>query len=134
MSTTHKFRVWDGEEMHEPPHDYVIASDGCVCELTWDSNAYARVEERTEVAVMPYTGLDDAEDTPIYEGDVVEYKLRRGDSQRGCVLYRAGKYVVGPNGGAYLRLDVAVTDPDWETTVIGNKSEDSDLLETEETM
>jgi hypothetical protein len=122
MSKHNKFRVWHDEEMHEPPHKYVLKLHGQVAKAPnyWP---------RDGAVAMFYTGLDDAEDTPIYEGDVVEYKLRRGDSQRGCVLFRAGSYVVGPNGEAYLRLNTAVTDPDWETTVIGNKYEHPDLLE-----
>lgn len=62
---TKRFRVWDGEEIHEPPHGFLLGAEGMVyrCSSQVGSSERAVVGEP-----MFYTGLNDSEGTPIYEG------------------------------------------------------------------
>jgi len=68
---TNRFRVWDGDYMHEPPHGFVIACSG---ELYEHITKMRGLElRRVEHTIIPCTGLTDSEETPIYEGDIVNF-------------------------------------------------------------
>jgi len=64
MTSPRKFRVWDGEEMHEPPHQFLLGSAGEV----YHHSSVPRDEEK----VMFTTDLTDEEDTEIYEKDILK--------------------------------------------------------------
>jgi len=61
---TTSFRVWDGSQMHEPPHGFFLDGTGDVLE--------AEGMPADAVALFN-TGLTDAEGTEVWEGDVLEY-------------------------------------------------------------
>ena len=70
MTTPRKFRVWDGEEMHEPPHKFLLDSTGTVC---WNGREAFEEDIAGEYEPLFYTSLTDAEGAEIWEGDVVEH-------------------------------------------------------------
>lgn len=81
LKRKNKFKVWDGRQMYLPPiilsdNDVkarVVIDDG-ICLLFphgCEDQTYVRVSELTE---LQYIGYKDAEDTEIYETDLVEYK------------------------------------------------------------
>jgi len=68
---TTRFRVWDGEEMHEPPHQFLIGPNGSVFKRQEVEPAAPTGPVNAEV--MHSTGLTDAEGREVWEGDVLEY-------------------------------------------------------------
>lgn len=69
---TPKFRVWDGEEMHLPIHDFLLASNGTLHRYNDDNKVVWGLEwGAIGCEVMFYTGLTDAEGMEIFEGDLV---------------------------------------------------------------
>lgn len=63
---TPRFRVWDGEEMHEPPHQYRLDGNGTLCTYASDSS------KLVGACALFSTGVDDAKNTKIWEGDLIE--------------------------------------------------------------
>jgi hypothetical protein len=129
MTVPRTFRVWDGEDMHEPPHDYVLAGDGdlllCLPELEKFGQHHGGDEVTLGVAdeeheVMKSTGLTAAEGTEIYEGDVVEDKY----GNRGVA-----KWVKG--GSCWKMCNYRApnkTTAEEKLTVIGNRFENPELV------
>jgi len=68
---TTRFRVWDGSHMHEPPHQFLIGSNGSVFKRQEVEPAAPTGPVNAEV--MHSTGLTDAEGREVWEGDVLEY-------------------------------------------------------------
>lgn len=129
---TPKFRVWDGEQMHEPPHGWVINCDGEVCFSTHDGPAPAE-----GFVALLYTGLDDAEGRPVYEGDICEY-------ENYVLEMKQYRFVVGYDKGTlrWTRNHVDkhinswpnlrhVSGGDCNLEVVGNRYENPDLLNEE---
>lgn len=121
---THRFRVWDGEHMHLPPHNFLLDSCGDLylkmsLLFEWDSGLYLHPVDHES---MHYTGLDDAEGTPVYEGDILEHQ----GEPKGVVEYRAGSggFCIGSTP---LLEDLLV--PSYGITVCGNKFETPELLD-----
>jgi len=115
---TPRFRVWDGEEMHEPPHGFILTSEGEVCFEPFESNR--RVLEDHEVLLS--TGLTDAKGNEIWEGDIFDTVTK------GVVVYRdrlAGFFY--QQGGALGSSPISI----YHQTrrVIGNRYEHPELLE-----
>jgi len=118
MSTPRKFRVWDGEEMHEPPHEYIYDPRDGPRRVIDASDGRLTCSQPVDGDVLWGTGLTDAEGAEIYEGDIIE-----------------------KNTGGRVIMDVVSWDVDgwtwdgkvlWLATkgaVVGNRYEDPTLLE-----
>ena len=124
-----KFRVWDGKEMHEPPHDFLLSGDGVVWEGFGDeASSYASAVRLLKFEPMLSTGLTDSEGTKIWEGDIIGFKILGSmahylvawHEKYGAWHCRAG------NGEWMARLSVQLDKDDC--TVNGNRHEDSELL------
>jgi hypothetical protein len=70
MNRTTKFRAWDGKKMTT---DFCLESDGEI--ITLRDNGYDGLEAmpRSSWILMQYTGINDKEGTPVFEGDIIEY-------------------------------------------------------------
>jgi len=114
------FRVWDGEAMHTPPHDYV-----------WDP----RVGVRGEVAarggeiictrpldVEVMWALSEIGARPVYEGDLIE--SRQGG------LYLVERSVSA--GGLALSTIEGLPEMRWSTLAMGSPSVVGNRYETPE--
>jgi hypothetical protein len=122
---TNGFRVWDGEEMHEPPHKYLLDSEGRVRYTSFEALEFC---EHCEVMHSP--GLTDAEGTEVFEGDYLQE--RDGDLWEVCWL--SGAFMVKPiSSERWESLQLL----DWlfrkrrtlEVTVAGNRYEHPELME-----
>lgn len=121
--TPRKFRVWDGEEMHDPPHDYLLTGHNTVHLSYRYRHGHEGHSITTSAEVLFYTGLDDAESTPIYEGDIVTY-----GGTRGVVGFADYNHAVTLEGVHNDEVPIVL----GGSQVIGNRYEDPDLLETTE--
>ena len=115
-----RFRVWDGEEMHEPPHDWMLTYDGqlyCPDEQKYYSTGFSR-------PVMLYTGLDDAEGTPIYESDIIKTKWNGG-------IYGVVEYGLGEFRAEYVQSSDVLYDAvsNGQGLVVGNEYQNPELLD-----
>jgi uncharacterized phage protein (TIGR01671 family) len=72
MSSPRKFRVWDGEEIHEPPHEYVWDPRSGARRVIDASNGRVTCSQPIDGEVLWGTGLTDAEGTEIWEGDLLK--------------------------------------------------------------
>lgn len=130
MSSPKEFRVY------HPKHGmFEVAaldcSDEVVVALDREHGSY--VEHRWfggEVEVMQYIGLDDADGTHIYEGDILDVTIGSGEDRspeetRGSVHYNSSSAQFG------VRLGTQFVDFGriQESEVVGNIHEHSDLLE-----
>jgi len=129
---TNRFRVWDGDEMHEPPHRYLLGAEGTVHRCSYQCDM---AERAVEGKPLFYTGLDDTEGTLIYEGDVLEYDLIGGRSETVVVAYSesAGQWEVNFTGIGVRDDSLAWRRASDDVLVIGNRYENPDLLERAET-
>lgn len=131
MNAPTKFRVWDGEEMHYPPHDYVRNGSGVLFKVgkIW---GHDRGKLRADGAeAMDHTGLDDAEGTPIYEGDVVEYPTSENERIPWLVRWREERSSFGlwrPGYGFNYHLAKKGIRT-HDAKVLGDRYRNSDLLE-----
>lgn len=124
---TGRFRVWDGETMHEPPHDYVLFSGGDV--FVMDSDCPHSLRATNNDALFS-TGLTEAAGDEVWEGDILEFEHYSG-TVRVSVHWQHHKWQVftgtektPESYPAYNILHVIQND----ATVIGNRYE-HDLLE-----
>ena len=132
MNRQLKFRVWDklAERMIYPHNDnqqhFIIDLNGRFHNLQNGSGG-------DDYVTQQYTGLNDSNDNPIYEGDILMYKSGSIPTTGviGQVLYEAdeGGYIFqwerkGPNQHHInLNCDVA-----FESVIVGNIFEHSELL------
>jgi len=114
-STPRPYRVWDGREMNAV--DFRIRPDGTLSHLVYsreagrvEKNADSEsqptvcdtVEEEAEVGwqresdlvVMHYSGVDDSENTPIFEDDILICNDANGNEYIGRVQFRRGRFEV----------------------------------------
>jgi len=127
MNTPHKFRVWNGEEMHEPPHRFWMRGDGRV---TNERHGFGMAaEDNEQYEVMFATGLTDAEGNEIWEGDIVDWADGRGvvywNDDKARYLHGFAEKIDGDFNG-FHRPPKAMWD---RVRVIGNRYEDPNLLE-----
>jgi len=72
MTAPRKFRVWDGEEMHEPPHEYVWDPREGARRVIDASDGRLTCSQSIDGEVLWSTGLTDADGNEVYEGDILE--------------------------------------------------------------
>ena len=132
MNNRFKFRVWDklAKRMIYPHNDnqqhFIIDLNGQFHNLQNGSGG-------DDYVIQQYTGLNDNNDDPIYEGDILMYKSGSIPTTGviGQVLYEAdeGGYIFqwerkGPNQHHInLNCDVA-----FESVIVGNILENPELL------
>ena len=130
MNRQLKFRVWDklAERMIYPHNDnqqhFIIDLNGRFHNLQNGSGG-------DDYVIQQYTGLNDNNDDPIYEGDILKNHYDVGNNIIGQVLYEAdhGGYIFqykrnGPNQN-YINLNCDVA---FESVIVGNIFEHSELL------
>lgn len=124
-----KFRVWDKEkgmiypeccEMHE---DSVITLGGQLCYVNCE--LYEKEGE-----IMQFTGLYDCEGREIWEEDIVKYQTSL-DEGIALITWNSNLacYRLSVNKGGGLCHEINYPQPDWRYKVIGNRFENSELLE-----
>ena len=132
MNNRFKFRVWDklAERMIYPHNDnqqhFIIDLNGRFHNLQNGSGG-------DDYVIQQYTGLNDSNDDPIYEGDILKNHYDVGNNIIGQVLYESdhGGYIFQwkrkVRGRGYkitnLNCDVA-----FESVIVGNIFENSELL------
>jgi len=125
-----KFRVWDklAERMIYPHNDnqqhFIIDLNGRFHNLQNGSGG-------DDYVIQQYTGLNDNNDDPIYEGDILKNHYDVGNNIIGQVLYESdhGGYIFQwkrkGRGQDYKNLNCDVA---FESVIVGNKFEHSELL------
>ena len=122
MNRQLKFRVWDklAERMIYPHNDnqqhFIIDLNGRFHNLQNGSGG-------DDYVIQQYTGLNDSNDDPIYEGDILKNHYDVGNNIIGQVLYEAdhGGYIFQwkrkGRGQDYKNLNCDVA---FESVIIGN--------------
>jgi uncharacterized phage protein (TIGR01671 family) len=130
MNNRFKFRVWDklAKRMIYPHNDnqqhFIIDLNGRFHNLQNGSGG-------DDYVIQPYTGLNDSNDDPIYEGDILKNHYDVGNNIIGQVLYESdhGGYIFQwkrkGRGQDYKNLNCDVA---FESVIVGNKFEHSELL------
>jgi len=132
-----KFRVWDklAERMIYPHNDnqqhFIIDLNGRFHNLQNGSGG-------DDYVIQQYTGLNDNNDDPIYEGDILKNHYDVGNNIIGQVLYESdhGGYIFqwkrkgrgrgrAAHGQDYKNLNCDVA---FESVIVGNIFEHSELL------
>ena len=130
MNNRFKFRVWDklAERMIYPHNDnqqhFIIDLNGRFHNLQNGSGG-------DDYVIQQYTGLNDNNDDPIYEGDILKNHYDVGNNIIGQVLYESdhGGYIFQwkrkGRGQDYKNLNCDVA---FESVIVGNIFEHSELL------
>ena len=130
MNNRFKFRVWDklAKRMIYPHNDnqqhFIIDLNGQFHNLQNGSGG-------DDYVIQQYTGLNDNNDDPIYEGDILKNHYDVGNNIIGQVLYEAdhGGYIFQwkrkGRGQDYKNLNCDVA---FESVIVGNIFEHSELL------
>ena len=130
MNRPIKFRVWDklAERMIYPHNDnqqhFIIDLNGRFHNLQNGSGG-------DDYVIQQYTGLNDSNDDPIYEGDILKNHYDVGNNIIGQVLYESdhGGYIFQwkrkGRGQDYKNLNCDVA---FESVIVGNIFENSELL------
>ena len=137
MNNRFKFRVWDklAERMIYPHNDnqqhFIIDLNGRFHNLQNGSGG-------DDYVIQQYTGLNDSNDDPIYEGDILKNHYDVGNNIIGQVLYESdhGGYIFqwkrkgrgrgrAAHGQDYKNLNCDVA---FESVIVGNIFEQSELL------
>jgi hypothetical protein len=122
---TTRFRVWDGEEVHEPSHNYLLTGTGTLFKYDRSGELSPRLTEEFMFA----TGLTDADGNEIWEEDIVDWADGRGvvywHDDKARYLHAFAEKIDGDFNGSH-RPPKALWD---KVRVIGNRYEDPNLLE-----
>ena len=130
MNNRFNFRVWDklAERMIYPHNDnqqhFIIDLNGQFHNLQNGSGG-------DDYVIQQYTGLNDSNDDPIYEGDILKNHYDVGNNIIGQVLYESdhGGYIFQwkrkGRGQDYKNLNCDVA---FESVIVGNIFEHSELL------
>lgn len=130
MNRPIKFRVWDklAERMIYPHNGnqqhFIIDLNGRFHNLQNGSGG-------DDYVIQQYTGLNDSNDDPIYEGDILKNHYDVGNNIIGQVLYESdhGGYIFQwkrkGRGQDYKNLNCDVA---FESVIVGNIFEHSELL------
>jgi len=126
MSSPHKFRVWDGEEMHEPPHEYIWDPREGARRVIGASDGRLTCGQPVDGEVLWGTGLTDAEGTTIYQGDLLRRPSKWDpESDKRVLVYFEPPSFVDEYG--YEIQETRHIDGD--IIVLGNRYENPELLE-----
>lgn len=126
---TPRFRVWDGETMHEPPHDYTIDGQGRLQQIPASREGTSWHQDHE---VMLFTGLADADGTEIWEGDVVGWGGKdspQPNKRRGIVVFRSGSWMIERPDGIHVRLSRITDSSVINFSVRGNRHENPQLVD-----
>lgn len=121
-----KFRAWDAKEkqMLEVNHLFNLDNEQPIEVWTNDyEGGYRFNPDKSEI--MQYTGLNDVNDKPIYENDIVEFEVGL-ICTKAEVLYLRSQFIVNMNSIMSRSLGA------HSVKVIGNKFQNPKLLEVEE--
>ncbi|PEE42855.1 YopX family protein [Bacillus pseudomycoides] len=157
MSREIKFRAWDEELKKMYSGDEIECEDNLDAWLSYGELAIYRMDngEYTQLKPLQYTGLNDKNDNPIYEGDIVhvweqdsfipnrdsgggiiDYDCKDGFSQLGVVSFKGAWYTYetkqhleGREEQIYAPLDFTN-----DLFVVGNIYENADLIQGGRTM
>ena len=130
MNNRFKFRVWDklAERMIYPHNDnqqhFIIDLNGQFHNLQNGSGG-------DDYVIQQYTGLNDSNDVPIYEGDILKNHYDVGNNIIGQVLYESdhGGYIFQwKRRGQDYKITNLNCDVAFESVIVGNIFEHSELL------
>jgi len=126
---TPRFRVYDGETMHEPPHPFMLNAVGAV--FRKQDVGPAAPFGPVDAEVMLSTGLTDAEGTEIWEGDVIRfYMLGTEVLCRVVWCERYGQWYTETLDGAIMNpLSHILNRDEDDPVVIGNVHEPDATLD-----
>ena len=132
MNRPIKFRVWDVKNKKVLPESYfaILGNGKLIVTLSGYYNDFTNTNQ-DDYVIQQYTGLNDSNDNPIYEGDILKISYGTMGDVIGQVLYEAdeGGYIFqwerkGPNQHHInLNCDVA-----FESVIVGNILENPELL------
>ena len=137
MNRPIKFRVWDkitNQYLQELGIYYwhiPYSLDGE--EITGEANLVGLSEllKHDNFVTQQYTGLNDNNDDPIYEGDILKNPYDVGNKIIGQVLYESdhGGYIFQwKRRGQDYKITNLNCDVAFESVIVGNKFEHSELL------
>ena len=130
MNNRFKFRVWDklAKRMIYPHNDnqqhFIIDLNGRFHNLQNGSGG-------DDYVIQPYTGLNDSNDDPIYEGDILKNHYDVGNNIIGQVLYESdhGGYIFQwKRRGQDYKITNLNCDVAFHSAIVGNIFEHSELL------
>jgi len=148
MNNRFKFRVWDNknkiwldktdfciyngdaQEVEIGGTEY-LSNGASYNPLKFVENDIGGLYYNSNLIIQQYTGLNDSNDDPIYEDDILKNHYDVGNNIIGQVLYESdhGGYIFQwkrkGRGQDYKNLNCDVA---FESVIVGNKFEHSELL------
>ena len=148
MNDRFKFRVWDNknkiwldktdfciyngdaQEVEIGGTEY-LSNGASYHALKFVENDMGGLYYNSNLIIQQYTGLDDSNDDPIYEGDILKNHYDVGNNIIGQVLYESnhGGYIFQwkrkGRGQDYKNLNCDVA---FESVIVGNIFEHAELL------
>ena len=115
-----KFRAWHKNRKTFLDFDWAVDKSGRVFSIL-DKCVYDEFTD--DIELMRYTGMDDVNDKPIYEGDIVKaYRTCKSD----LITFANGSFGIAPD---YWHSFESFTNFYGKCEVIGNKFQNPELLE-----
>jgi hypothetical protein len=120
-----RFRAWDGHKMQ---HNYVVGANFVSCLSVLHDEDFAKEQYSfSEWKIMQSSGLLDAKNTLVYEGDILDSININGSITRGLIIFVSGKFMVQQIGAERLTDDLCCHLED--SKVIGNVFESEEFKE-----